>query len=458
MKRKTVIISVLVVIFLVTAAFILSRQLNDGRRQDEAEVAEGTAATDESTPANETVGVEDKAAESQTEETGEQVRILYSEELKVINNSPEYDLRASVYKNSEKEAFLKFEYYYEGAGVEKLLGMEAVPELGSVVIQGDGQEVQGDKKVKTVYLNVKFSKAYFIIEAASTSGFPETTLYVLNLKDQNVKKLFSHKGKFTDMFFTKNGKYIGCSYFDSPASSIFQERSLLEIVDCEKDEWIVTGSRDAEGNRIGTGRDPQLVYDYAFLSWHSNNTARLKETAFSKKDSTDKIKGQEVLYDVVKNIFLNPDGSPVTEGNSKPKPEETAVIAESEAVKTFKTFYQYLGDGKQYDNAMALLDDEFKLQLEILKQFGVDELGKKDISAEGVALYAELLKAARLDSIVKEETTSAVSTIYYYQILSTGQGAEEKQPMIAQLKKVDNQWRLFSVKDGKINEKPFKMD
>ena len=87
---------------------------------------------------------------------------------------------------------------------------------------------------------------------------------------------------------------------------------------------------------------------------------------------------------------------------------------------------------------------------------GVEELSKKDIDVESFSVYGSLFQAARLESIVLEKVSGGTATVYFYQTFSMGEGEEVRQPLAAGLNKTDKGWKIASVSDGNINEKPFK--
>jgi uncharacterized alkaline shock family protein YloU len=87
----------------------------------------------------------------------------------------------------------------------------------------------------------------------------------------------------------------------------------------------------------------------------------------------------------------------------------------------------------------------------------IEVLTKKDIDLKSAPMYAEMLRLARLDIIVKENAAEGSSTIYYYQVFSLPEaGTELKQPLIAHLKKTDEKWVILGIKEGNETEAPFK--
>lgn len=408
--------------------------------QDRAEGAEGEGQ-------NSAEGVE-KDGKDEAEDRTEAVEI---HEIKVLNNTPEYDFKAYLCKNNSNDTYLKFEFYRDGASVAGEFGSGQVPELESLSSLNAAGGLKDKGGIEAVYLSPKLEKAYFAVKTDAPSELSEMSIYSFRLRDLSLKKIFNGVGKFTDLFFTKNQKYLGFSYHNLPSSSSFQEDSLLEIINCENDTPVVTGSRNAKGQIIGGEKESDFIYNYSFIGWHSNTISKIKESLSPKGENKKAIKQRELLYDVEKNVFLNADGSPLDSPNSpkaEEKPEAPEGKEESEPVKALKSFYACLSSMEQYDKGMDLLDESFKLQLGILKQFGVDELSKKDIDAESVSMYANLLKMAVFESVVKEENKDDTATIYYYQLFSSSEGEQVRQPMVAQMRKVEGKWKITCIKDS----------
>ena len=115
------------------------------------------------------------------------------------------------------------------------------------------------------------------------------------------------------MAFNRKFSYLAFSYRDLPKSSVFQENSLLQIVDCSTDQMVVQESRDSTGKTVGKNRNQDLVYDYTFLEWNSDSEVLLKEENRAKNDDSSGAERdeKEVLYSIYDNMFLNPDGSEI---------------------------------------------------------------------------------------------------------------------------------------------------
>jgi hypothetical protein len=468
-RRKIIIISSLVIIALAGAAFALSSKFRPEKpdldnssyssKQDDLTEPKDDVST---YPVAENTKESDIIPENSENNGDDIIELINFEEIKVTNNSPEYDLKVLLCKNSNGEEFISLEYYYNGVSTSKELNSQQVPEIKGIFDKKAGESAgKIGFRVKTACLNAKYSKLYLIIEGAVKQDFVDTSMYVVNLKEFAPKKLFSGAGRYTDIFITRDFKHLGYSYFDSPTSSVYQENSLVNIVRCETDEFVVRDSRNIKGELIGNIKDLKNIYDLTFISWNSNTVAKLKMTISPKgenKAESAKKEPKEVLYDVEENTLLNLDGSlAVEEDKASEKQKVDQQQDESGSVAILKSFYSYLSSEKDYGKGLDLLDSEFTLELGVLQQFGIEVLTKKDIDLESAPMYAEMLRLARLDTIVKEDSTESSSTIYYYQVFSLSEaGTELKQPLIAHLKKIDEKWTILEIKEDSEAESPFK--
>lgn len=493
MARRNIVISSIIVILLVGAVYLLlDRHATDSSinfsysvgTKEAAGDNSDAAATDKAKVTDE--GGEGTASGGREDTAGDEIQIVKSVELEVRNNSPEYDLKVYLCRDSKGAEFLRFEYYYNGVGTVNELGADKIPELVDAFGEKAGEPDKNIYKVKNVYLNSRYSKVYFAIRGEGSGDYAETAVYGVNLGDFSHKKLFSEAGKFSDLLFSKNFKYVGFSFFRNTDSGTYQEKSLLQVARCEDDLLLVKGSRTQNGDLIGQPRDADFIRDYEILSWQSENTARLKETSRPKNGGAhgdNKETAVEILYDVEKNVLLNIDGSLLEDprdtggkdgsegnqggsnggksdsaggksdntggkgGNASGGSDTLSTGTESDAVKTLKAFYSYLSSESDYGKALDLLSDDFTLELGILKQLGVDVLTKKDIDLESASIYAGMLKIAKIDRIVREEASGDTVTIYYYQLFSMGNGAEVKVPIEVRLVKSGGGWKISKARE-----------
>lgn len=384
--------------------------------------------------------------------------LIRSESIDVTGNSPEYDLKAALCEDSNKRTYISLEYYLDGTGSTIQADSSQLPELDGIFNKRDqAGNTSNSFRIRAAYLNPAYSKLYLQIIGNSFEVFEETTLYSLDLKNSTVKKLFSCTGKYSKINLNKNFSMLGYSFDDPPELSVFQESSLFDILDCKTDEFIVRGSKKPSGKLAGTDMDTTYLYNYSFIAWKSDNVARLSQSVFSRKDINGKpISKGEVLYDAVKDKFMNTDGSPL-KNPAMAVPTETAapVKNEAEVSKVLTDFYSYLPSEGNYHKAMEILDESFKLRLQLMEQFNVSEIIKSDIDEEGVSMVSELLKAAKLDSIVKVELGDGIYTIYYYQTMSLNSESQVRQALTAQLKKVGNSYKIILIKDADEEKPPF---
>lgn len=441
-KRSIVILSTLGVFLLIVASILLYRSSIRVVNKPE-----NTAAI--STTENSKQGSDGKSglnSDGTSEEVA--VKVIKSEEVKVLNNSPEYDFKASIYENSLNETYLKFEYYSEGTGIVKEFGYDKIPELK-------------DMFINSISFNPKKSKAYFIIEGKNQAGDTGIALYCFSLKDSNVKKIFEGVGKSSELKFSNSSNYLAFNFMPGVAVKGSEpENNYFQVVNCDTDELIIKNSSANKGNLIGGEKDKNLRYEYSFISWNNNTSAKVKEIKYlmDKNGNVTGIKGQsELVYDIEKNVLLNADGSIVndTKASSISTGGAAQIKTESDCIKILRNYY-LLMSSEQYGKANELLDNKFTLKLKMFKQFGIDELTKSDMDVNNMALYGSLFKTAKIESIVSEKAARSNSTIYFYLTYSMGESDQIKQPLIANLVKSDKGWKILSVSDGNENESPFK--
>lgn len=494
-KRSIIAVFVpVLLLFLAAAAFVLFDRpdtakddlLQAGREGDALQsgsLGEQTGNREEQAASSQEPGKnrvpDDSAAEGDSISSNNAV---VSEEIPVVNNTPEYGLKASLCSSESGIEFIRLEFYSDGEGVSREVNEEQIPEIDGIFEKRTGLE--DEYEIDAIYLNIIHSKVYFLVKGRNNSGFTEAALYSLDLKGNPPEKLYSAAGKYTELFLSKNNEYLGFSFYDNPAGSMFQENSLLQVIRCKSDDFIVKNSRTQNDALLGGIKDTKHIYDYEMLSWHSDGIARLRETVQRKKglqgNDTGESEGvpEVILYNVEKDAFLNNDGTIRTTGEdgsesggketqvsiqeSGPGGQETGdsklgTEEESEPVKTLKRFYACLASENDYARALDFLSDDFTLELGILKQFGVDRLRKKDIDIEEASVFSGILKQARLEGILAEETKENDSTIYAYQTLGiSGSEASLRIPIIFRLVKANNEWKITAAMEADAGHPPFK--
>ncbi len=470
MNRTKIIAAGIVVLLLATGAAIYfsMNHAREGVGKDTA--AQGTDSTDrmqEDIPTQEDGEAESDAASVPAETLEPTPEPLKTEEIKVVNNSPEYDLSMVLTEDSLKKTSLALEYYYEGSGVVKTFDSTAIPEIEGIFENRAGNDsTEVSYRIVNAYLNVKLARVYFIVNGKGNVDSVQSDMYVIALADAKMKKIFSNMGKYGAMAFSKDGKYLGYSYNAPAGSKAIQESSFLEVIDCNTDELVIKNSRTKDG-KIGTNMEPEAVYDYTFTAWYSNNTVRLKQKPVSEEKAAE----AEVLYDISRNLILDKNGNvisfekaaeagettKVTEGTKGAEGTEAGKPStESTALKTLKDFYACLGSENDYPKAMELLDDSFSIKLAIFKQFGISELTKSDITAKDATMFSDMLKAASFDTVVSEESGDEAVTIYYYQNMALSTENQVRQPMSARVQKVEKGWKITLLQDADDTKPPFK--
>lgn len=423
------------------------------------------------------------AVSTQTENEAMQTELLVNNETITVGyNTPEYELELKLCENGESKTFITLQYYLNGAGTLNELDEGDIPELAGIF---ESREKEKDNeqafRISQALLNPVHSQLYLLIQGAPLGEFTQASLYMVELTDMSVKKLFSYPGLYGKMAFNNDFSMLAYSFGDPPILSYYQEDNLLEVFDCISGEYVIKGNKDKSGNIPGKNSSQDYLYDYEFEAWQSVNVLKLRQATRPMNDLDSGLTQIEVLYDIKKNLLLNPDGSELkpnvvnvdTAASSSDRTADTSIsdpvisgdktgtgsainadddlqgkIDGSEPVKVLKSFYAYLSSEIDYTKAMKLLDGSFKLRLDMLKQFGVDEITKSDIDADSASVYSELLKAAKFDTIAKEVTKDGVCTVTYYQILGLSTDSQIRQFMSAQLKKYNKVWKIILIEDG----------
>lgn len=490
-KRKHAVLIVVVVSLLAAGLIYFDAKLiNRAQQTAQGPQNSQTAGIETGSTVNRTAGAvagnsleNTSSSSSQTApEDMQSETLLNNETITVGYNTPEYELELKLCENTDRKTFIRLQYYLNGAGTINELDEGELPELAGIF--ENREKEQGNKeafKIGQALLNPVRSQLYLLIQGAPLGAYTQTSFYMVELNDMSVKKLFSYPGLYGKMAFNKDFSLLAYSFGDPPHLSNLQEDNLVEVFNCTSGEYVIKDSRDQSGNILGKNSSPDYLYDYEFEAWQSVNVLRLRQAVRPKKDVDSGLTQTGVLYDIKNNLLLNLDGSELKTtaagGDTKAsaasgtggaggsdlnvsgdKTETGSAIntdadvqekvADSEPVKVLKSFYLYLTSESDYPKAMQLLDSSFKLRLDMLKQFGVNELSKSDIDADSASVYRELLKAAKFDTIAKEVTKDGISTVTYYQIFGLSADSQIRQPMSAQLKKSDNVWKIILIEDG----------
>lgn len=507
MKFRKSAIVLIAAVLLLAAAFIyfdtrlLNKMSQTSHTQDGSQTkgqtglngngeAAGSEGRDSALPEN--------TADGSDQDTSEE-ELTASENVIVDFNTPEYDIEVTLCENTDKKTFLRLKYYIDGVSSVNDLDEEQIPELANIFENrekesanaGGMQSATPPYAIGQTLLNPVYGQLYILINGAPLDVYTQSSFYVIDLYDISVKKLFSYPAKYGKMSFSSDFALLAYDFEDPPLMSMYQEDSLFEVYSCNREEFLVRGSRRPDQSLIGPDSDPGYIYDYTFKGWKASDTVKLIRASRPKGAADAEPILAEVIYDVSNDKMFNTDGSEIsiidggqgnapnagadksggTDGNGAKaggkdagtvgeqgqKPGDGTADAEgseSEPVKQLKSFYSYLGSASDYDKAMKLIDDEFILRLGMLKQFGIDEIHKSDIDAQynqnNVSMYAELLKAAKFERLVSADISgNGVAQIKYYQILGLAADSQVSQLMSARLEKKDKVWIIKLIEDGK---------
>ncbi len=372
--------------------------------------------------------------------------ISYTEELEIQDNG--YSLKGSLNERGT-QTFLKFQYTIDGKEYEKEIDEVNLPLLkGIIEARSKEPGISGAHKMGKVFTDTVHEKIYFDITGNDDGEAVELSIYSYDLYKAELKVLFDGVSIYSTSWITPSPdwEYI-C--FNRHKTEITESAPLLYIWRCSDNTSVVKGNKNRKGNFIG---DDEVSNNFGYLlkKWISPSIIQLVRFNYDKNKGHEQ-GTEETLYDISKDTFVNPSGTPApakkAEENQKP------LIKDSQSVQAIKNFYTLLAE-ENYDKANKLLDDDFKLNA--FKLFGVPELAKKDIDPEKFKSYSSIFKAASLDSVVNEEITGDNATVWYYQKLTGDNGNSSTQALIAVLRKTDSGFKIVSVRDGKKNEKPFK--
>ena len=509
--RKSAII-LLAAVMLFAAAFIYfdarlleklrqTSQTQDGSQSEELIVVDGSNQALDSTGQD---GAEQDADISDEE-------LVSFENVKVDFNTPEYDIEAALCENAGKKTFLRLQYYTDGVSSVYELDEDQIPELKNI-FENREKEAKGNAEMQSgnpaagagkkqdepdaaappysigqALLNPVHGQLYILINGAPLDGYTQSALYIINLYDISIKKLFSYPAKYGKMSFSSDFSLLAYDFEDPKLMSMYPEDSLFDVYSCTKEEFLVRGSRRPDHSPIGPDGDPGYIYDYTFRGWAAPDTVKLTRASHQINGTDAGPVISEVIYNVTTDSMLNADGSEISTANEengntqgsggdgmngnvgengteagdkhvdnpggKPESGTAAEGSIREPVEQLKSFYSYLGSENDYDKAMQLLDDGFVLRLGLLKQFGIDEIRKSDINAgynqNNVSMYAGLLKAAKFEGLVSAEISKdGTAVIKYYQTLGLTADSQVSQLMSAILEKKDKVWIIKLIEDG----------
>lgn len=496
--RKSLIVFIIAVLMLAAAIIYFDTQLLDHVKQttkqqentEEAGAENPKPAVQEPAEENgeeaqEDVPGDDAGTDGTDAETDENL-LIAGESVPVSYNTPEYDIEVELCENKEMKTFIRLKYYKDGASVGNEIDEEQIPELAGIFEsrseagegdssqqndageQGTASEEDRPYSIGQALLNPVHGQLYLMVNGARTDQYIQSSFYLVDLNDMSVKKLFSYPAKYGRMYFNRDFSMLAYSFSDPPKMKVYQEDSILEIFDCVNSEFVVRGSRRDGDSLIGKNSVPGYIYDYIFISWQAPGVVRLTRDARPADDTGAEPVRSELLYDVKADLLLNLDGTELSvedigaSGDGQGTGEnDTGDIGgsgteedqsdESIPAAQLRLFYEYLGSIEDYPKAMNMLDENFVLKMGMLAQFGVSEIYKSDIDAQegNVAMYAELLRAAKFDSLVSvrmpDDSTAVVS---YIHSLGLAPDSQLSQLMTARMIKKGESWVITLIEDG----------
>jgi hypothetical protein len=179
-------------------------------------------------------GSNEEKAEDLEETTPEEEWITQNN-VKIIDNSPEYEVEMWLCHDKENKAFVELEYYYDGFSQSRKYSSSHIPFLKE--IEGEKSLIQTNSKaLQEATLNSKLAKLYFFTREKTNAADEVFYLYVLNLKDGNIKELYIGEGtELSKLYFSTDKKLAAFNYYNSKDLTI--AGSILQILDCSVDKW-----------------------------------------------------------------------------------------------------------------------------------------------------------------------------------------------------------------------------
>lgn len=454
-KRSKWILSFFLMVVLVAAFFIIIQENpSTGQKGGSGSDREAMAAISGTQEARE------KSLSSEMKKNLE----LKSEELPVKNNTPEFDVKAELRWDAKGSAKIYLLYYIDGGSQEREIESTDIPELAAFSGSAGIETAKtSENTVIGIYLNAANSKLYFFIEGIN--GVAPLAVYACSLKKNQVKMLFADTDIFmpVEPYFSKDGKYMA---FNFRKKGQLDPTSIYTSA-CDNDtRFQMDGKPLFQGGKTeAAGSVSAKVNDYNFISWQSASVMKIRHIAYQLQSDMTTVSGQnnkEVIFDIESMAFVNsgtgenngPDDTQNADdkaANSSGAKQESgnAPQAESSAMKTLRQFYTCLADSR-YTDAMDMLDEDFKLQMKMFRQFGIAEVTKRDLDVREAGKeenfsYVALLKSSKIEKTVAEETRGNISVISYFQTMSAGEGEPVRIPLSASLKNYEGVWKFQSL-------------
>jgi hypothetical protein len=258
--------------------------------------------------------------------------------ISIVNNSPEYEVEMYLCYDNDKIPFIEIEYYIEGASKSCLYSASEIPALKEFA-GGDNKKLRINEGV----MNTKYAKLYFFVEKELSSHEILFDFYVLNLKDEKIKKLHNGKGyNFNELIFSPDKEYVTFSYLaanmgdaddtdntDNTADIGYSDNisdkidkvniayasdagkdSFIQIFNCITDNILVAHNKTPEGKTIGKAAANNRFYSYSIVRWKSSEELRLKEYSYlwnKEKPAKEDESEIDVIFSVVENHVIYPE-------------------------------------------------------------------------------------------------------------------------------------------------------
>lgn len=370
-------------------------------------------------------------------------------QLKVVNNTLEVDLRANIIVKKDSVTGLDFEYYSEGYSYAKQLGSSKIPELKLLNAT--------QNTIDMIHLNYKDLSVYFVVPDMGKPNSKKYSFYSVKLKDNSVKKICSTENPASNIYFSSNMDYLAFSYKHKAVDNLWN----LMLIDTKTNMLIVNDNNYLNTKKLIGSRDNlKFNFGYQSLGWYTSNVLKLNEVSTIKIEPFNTINQKEIYYDVVQNIFVNKDLTPVEDTSkvltdpktSKEKTNQNVSSVETRKVRgeTVSVIEEFLGNVNQgqYQKAYDTMDEEFWLNAFGFKSS--EPIRKKEIDLQSFsAMYGSILNSTKLKNIVSEKITDDTSEVRFNQLFFSNDQTVVEYHLVMVLKKRSDGWKVHELKDAK---------
>ncbi len=220
------------------------------------------------------------------------------EPLKVLNNSRNIDMHATLTFDKYGFVKLKLTYILNGKNVSKSIDATQIKELRNIFIQKN--KLNKGFAIKNMVLNEKATKLYFSVEGKKENNFFRTTLFSYNLKSYKLEKIFMDVGLFNKFILNSEGQYIACSYLSCPQNLKLNLKKNVIVFSCI-DNKLVFDSKMNIKIQSNSGRD-YYVSSYAFEGWLNRDSFKVKQEIRSK-DGAEITSKKTFIYNVASKMI-----------------------------------------------------------------------------------------------------------------------------------------------------------